>query len=321
MPIYLVRWPDLSAALVRAGSEDELPDILDQVANPEGCEWSVYEGPLFIDFRLPVEWRIDKDERPAEPVTPQQLVISDIGPMATCHVAEGMELSLAGDDGYDTAKEIVRTAFPELHAVLSNDEVIEPDGVLAEAALREALHAELTGVLRSSWRRAQLQKKTDLVSAIAREVDMPPAMVQRHADLARSDRELDGDGDPVRVASARRATVDKPLLRISNHHLEGSGQPPALDGDAYAPGVYCGYFTNGYGEQAIYVYDHATGEATLRLGDAGRDSVYQVIDGRADGLVLSKAEKTWLSACWMVTGALDRGRSPHPDDDDGPAAG
>ena len=37
MPIYLVRWPDLSAALVKAGSEEELLDTLDQVANPKGC--------------------------------------------------------------------------------------------------------------------------------------------------------------------------------------------------------------------------------------------------------------------------------------------
>ena len=36
MPIYLVRWPDLSASLVRARHEDDLIDTLDQVANPEG---------------------------------------------------------------------------------------------------------------------------------------------------------------------------------------------------------------------------------------------------------------------------------------------
>jgi hypothetical protein len=49
MPIYLVRWPDLSASLVRAQHEDDLIDTLDQVANPDGCEWAVYKGPLFID--------------------------------------------------------------------------------------------------------------------------------------------------------------------------------------------------------------------------------------------------------------------------------
>ena len=50
MPIYLVRWPDLSAALVKASSEDELVEILEEVANPDGCTWSVYLGPLFLEF-------------------------------------------------------------------------------------------------------------------------------------------------------------------------------------------------------------------------------------------------------------------------------
>ena len=56
MPIYLVRWPDLSASLVRARNEADLIDTLDQVGNPDGCEWSRYEGPLFIDVRLPAAW-------------------------------------------------------------------------------------------------------------------------------------------------------------------------------------------------------------------------------------------------------------------------
>jgi hypothetical protein len=40
MPIYLVRWPDLSAALVKASLEDELVEILDELANPEGSTTS-----------------------------------------------------------------------------------------------------------------------------------------------------------------------------------------------------------------------------------------------------------------------------------------
>ena len=117
MPIYLVRWPDLSASLVRARHEDDLIDTLDQVANPEGCEWSVYEGPLFIDVRLPAAWRIE-DARPGEPVTPEQVVVQDVGRMATEPIVEAMELSLAGDDGCDTRMAILRTAFPRLHAAI-----------------------------------------------------------------------------------------------------------------------------------------------------------------------------------------------------------
>jgi hypothetical protein len=74
------------------------------VANPDGCEWSVYKGPLFIDFRLPAEWRIE-DERPGEPVTPEQVVVGDFGRMATDPIVDAMELSLAGDDGHDSSGE------------------------------------------------------------------------------------------------------------------------------------------------------------------------------------------------------------------------
>src|SRR5438067_10243798 len=143
MPIYLVRWPDLSASLVRARDEDDLIDTLDQVGNPEGCEWSVYKGPLFVDFRLPAAWRI-QDARPGGPVTPEQVVVDDVGRMASEPIVEAMELSLAGDDGCATGTEILRTAFTMLHAAGEkleesraelSMEVAEP-----QAALRQAVH-------------------------------------------------------------------------------------------------------------------------------------------------------------------------------------
>ena len=90
MPIYLVRWPDLSASLVQAEGEEHLLDILDQVGNPDDCEWSIYEGPLFIDFRLPVEWSV-QDDRRATPVAPQQAVIGDVGPITTGNIVRAMQ--------------------------------------------------------------------------------------------------------------------------------------------------------------------------------------------------------------------------------------
>ncbi len=197
MPIYLVRWPDLSASLVRAGSEEELLLILDQVANPEGCEWSVYEGPLFIDFRLPVEWSV-RDAPTEEPIAPEQLVIDDVSRMATESVVETMEVSLAGgDEGFDTGAEIIRLAFPRIHAAVEDlekaDEAIERDSVLPEADLREVLHRELARFLRSSWRQAQLQKKDDPISSIAREMDLPVTLVRQFAEIALKRKTGDGD--------------------------------------------------------------------------------------------------------------------------------
>ena len=53
MPLYLVRWPTLAASLVRAPDEGELLDILDEAADPGGCTYEVYRGPVWIDFEVP----------------------------------------------------------------------------------------------------------------------------------------------------------------------------------------------------------------------------------------------------------------------------
>jgi hypothetical protein len=73
MPIYLVRWPDLSAALVKASSEDELVEILDEVANPDGSTWSVYRGPLFLEFSLPVRFDVKDRGGRAGPILPEEV--------------------------------------------------------------------------------------------------------------------------------------------------------------------------------------------------------------------------------------------------------
>ncbi len=96
--------------------------------------------------------------------------------------------------------------------------------------------------------------------------------------------------------------MGEPLFKVSNQHVEGSGEPPVVDGDQ--PGTYFGYFANEYGDQAIYAYDHETGEAVLRMGDAGWQEAHRVVNGEVAGLLLSKAELAWLGACWMATGLL-----------------
>jgi hypothetical protein len=176
MSIYLVRWPDLSASLVQADGEEHLLDILDQVGNPDDCEWNIYDGPLFIDFRLPVEWNI-QDDRRGTPVAPEQIVLSDVDRVASGNVVEAFEVCLAdADDGYETGAEILRLAFPNLYAAIERsheaDDSIDAEGALSEAEAREALRAELERFLRSSWRRTQLGKKTDRISQLAREMDL-----------------------------------------------------------------------------------------------------------------------------------------------------
>lgn len=198
MPIYLVRWPDLTASLVRAVDEDELVDILDQEANPEGCEWSVYDGPLFINITLPAEWSI-KDDLPGEPIAPEQVVVGDVTGMADSHILDSVELSFVGDDGFDAGMEILRKAFPRVYEahekLLVSKDGLTSEGAIPEAQLRKALHGELARLLGWSWREAQLSRKTDLISALARELDMPVEQVRKRAQQA-FEQTLDEENDP-----------------------------------------------------------------------------------------------------------------------------
>jgi hypothetical protein len=112
MPIYLVRWPDLSAALVRAGSEDELIEILDEVANPDGCTWSVYRGPLLLEFSLPVRFEVKERDRRVGPIPPEDIVVEDVSGLL-----EGafLEVEIAGaDTGGEMSDAIEKKAFPHV---------------------------------------------------------------------------------------------------------------------------------------------------------------------------------------------------------------
>jgi len=50
MPLYLVRWPTLTASLVQADDEDELLDILDQDDDPGGCTYPEQDFEAFRSF-------------------------------------------------------------------------------------------------------------------------------------------------------------------------------------------------------------------------------------------------------------------------------
>ena len=178
MPIYLVRWPDLSAALVKARSEDELAFILDQVANPEGCTWSVYRGPLFIEFAPPVKYRIERDAEGDAPLRPEQIVIEDVGGFYEAPlVASVPEAEGAGD----MMSAILKRAFPHIHRAFEAGE-----GAPDEEALGEAARADLAPLLRSSWRRVGLERRTDAKARIARDLDLSEDMIERLKGLAES---------------------------------------------------------------------------------------------------------------------------------------
>jgi hypothetical protein len=92
--------------------------------------------------------------------------------------------------------------------------------------------------------------------------------------------------------------VTKPVIfSVTNHHIAASGTPPNIDDTA--PSRYLGYFENELGEQAIFVYDRATQEGVVYLGDANWERPWRVRNGIAEGLVLSSREQAWLRVCWQ----------------------
>jgi hypothetical protein len=108
------------------------------------------------------------------------------------------------------------------------------------------------------------------------------------------------------------------LRRTAVHRISPACR--VLDADAQDPyyGHY-GHFTNEYGEQAVYIYDHSTGEATVRMGDAGWQNAYRLVNDCVEGVEISEAEAAWLTACWMASGGLRR--QPRPPQDDEQADG
>ena len=65
------------------------------------------------------------------------------------------------------------------------------------------------------------------------------------------------------------------------HSGGACGIPPAVSTEA--ADLYIGYFENRSGEQWIFTCDRATGEASLRGGDAGWATAHPVRDGQVDG--------------------------------------
>jgi hypothetical protein len=137
MPLYVMRCPDLTAALVRAANEDELFEILDQVADPEGCTWAEYEGPLFLEFELAAHVDVECSEPvngAYRPLDPEQIHIMGADKLVSRQVAP-MTVCPAGDSGYEMLQAVARFAFPATAAAYWNHEH-EPDRETMEHALR-----------------------------------------------------------------------------------------------------------------------------------------------------------------------------------------
>lgn len=177
MKVYLVRWPGPCASLVAARDEDDLLDILDEVADSEGATWSVYNGPLHIDFNLPVKFRIE-EKKAGVPLREDEIVVEDVGQSLTLQ-------SPGGDTACAMMEAIIEKAFPRVHRVLAADSEDAGD------ALRAAAKQDLMQLIRAEWGKAARSRRTGPVADIANAMGMP---VRQAENILRSSGQLPPEG-------------------------------------------------------------------------------------------------------------------------------
>jgi len=159
MPIYMVRWPELRVSLVSASNEKELRHRLDEVADPGGCTYEVYDGPLWVDFELPVEVDLGDREDKRRPLSPEDVKI-DIGELAQDPSRLMLSDAESADTGYEMCEQLREFAFPALHRVLEDPpggdrEALDPE------TLKAAVTEDLQPLIEYTWRQAQLEARND----------------------------------------------------------------------------------------------------------------------------------------------------------------
>ena len=168
MPLFLVRWQNLSCALVRADDRAELLDILDELDNPEGVEIQPYDGPLFLDFTLatdrPVPLRDEAGHDPSVALSERDIEIGDVqeiadGAMPRVHIPDT-------DTGNGMYKALLAGAFPHLYRALVADRGADEDTVDVER-VKVAAREEAMTLVRASWRLAAIARSDDPVAIIA----------------------------------------------------------------------------------------------------------------------------------------------------------
>lgn len=181
VPLFLVRWPGLVAALVSAANEDELLDILDETANPEGCTWSLYRGPLYVELALNVEHSIEGRGKARDlPLEPSEVQVGDVTRVCERDVMRAV-LDLDSETSANMIDAITKQAFPSLYPVLRKVRETIP-----EDEVRDAVRAELDTLIRPSWQQQQTKRRPDRESRVAATLGTSPRLVGRRAKTVRA---------------------------------------------------------------------------------------------------------------------------------------
>jgi hypothetical protein len=159
-PLWLVRWPDLSAALIRAHSKHEVRMTMDELADPGGCDIQPYEGPLWFELELPAKIRFpDAGGRDViHPLEPKDVTIeranSLLDPGRILDVSFGPT-----ETGAETHDALLDRAFPVIAQARQELDLDAAPTKKSKARIREAAMQELAPLFRRSWRGVTQQRR------------------------------------------------------------------------------------------------------------------------------------------------------------------
>jgi hypothetical protein len=149
MPLFIVRWPNLSCSLIKANDRDHVLYLMDELGDITGAQISLYEGPVFLDFTLPTDKPYPiKDGVDHAPLTSDDIEIGDISRIAAGEFP--VEIPCC-DTGGAMLWAIRAAAFPHLHAALEQD-----FGEPTLAVVTDAIRAEALVAVQASWRETAL---------------------------------------------------------------------------------------------------------------------------------------------------------------------
>lgn len=155
--LYLVRWPDLTAAVVNAKDERDLLCILDEVASIAGCRWRRYTAPLYIEFDLGGKWRM-RDRGGRLPVA-EDIIVERVSERRLRHPRVALRDIDASEQFLDA---LFAFAFPHFAKLLDGN------GPIKQSALLAAAREELQLQLQAAWRTEAEARSDDPIAAAAR---------------------------------------------------------------------------------------------------------------------------------------------------------
>lgn len=159
MPLYVVRWPQLRASLMKARDIQELQSMIEEVCEPSLCEWWEYNGPLWIDFGPPVQF-VEKHDNNKLPLQLHEFELEGLSEYAD-FIGEQDNSPLActlgeGPGCLEMEEQLMSAAFPALGAFYKN---WDGESAVHPHELDKVLRADLSRLMQLSWQEAADIKK------------------------------------------------------------------------------------------------------------------------------------------------------------------